>query len=479
MLRAAWIACIVAVPFAAGAGEPPFRVGGDSRVHPEDFVITEFAAGLDFPFGLAELPDGSLLVGVNAPATPNSSFRESVGSLLRLVDVDGDGVADGPGVTLFESLPGPITSVRRSGSVVVVARSGGISVLRLGRTAADPLDFAGSLDLAFPRPWVHASVGTAVRTNPDDPETLDVVFNVGSRRNAEASGEVVGLGGLLAADLAPDSVYKVTLDPGDSKLEASGLVLLAVGLRNAFGLAFDPWTGDLWMADNGIDGLEDPNEPLSADELNRIPAARIGGDVEDFGFPTTYIEYRTGRRVGDSGLDPAVAFQPLPAPDGAESEGPAEIAFAPQGFPEGLNDGLFVGFHGRFFLGGLENEENPLVYVDLDAGRYFHFVGTDEPGIGHLDSLLATQDALFLVDMSRDGSLAGSGTGVIYRIRAVPEPSAASALSLILAAGVWRRHRRRRLGGAMHGFPCRARLRRQASVALRTFRPTDVPDPSR
>ena len=131
-----------------------------------------------------------------------------------------------------------------------------------------------------------------------------------------------------------------------------GLQGWATGLRNAAGFAIHPETGDLYLQDNGIDGFSDSNEPHSADELNIIPAAQIGGKIEDFGFPFNHVRYRTGRVVG-GGIQPWVAFQPLPDPKtGNEAEGPNDICFAPPEFPEGLNHGLFVGFHGRFNYAG-------------------------------------------------------------------------------------------------------------------------------
>jgi hypothetical protein len=118
-----------------------------------------------------------------------------------------------------------------------------------------------------------------------------------------------------------------------------------------------------------------------------------------------------------------VTFQPWPDPwTGSESEGPSEIAFAPPGFPTGLNNGIFVGFHGRFDLGGLANEENPLVFYDRATGKYFDFIGNNEPNVGHLDGLLSTSNALFIADLSTNGDLfssAGTGAGAIYMIKAV------------------------------------------------------------
>src|SRR5262249_26377143 len=48
----------------------------------------------------------------------------------------------------------------------------------------------------------------------------------------------------------------------------------------------------------------------------------------------------------------------------------------------------------------------------------------DEPGIGHLDSLLAANDSLFLADVSSDGSMdSGALSGVIYQIKAISQSS--------------------------------------------------------
>ena len=188
-------------------------------------------------------------------------------------------------------------------------------------------------------------------------------------------------------------------------------------------MAFDPTSGALYFEENGIDFPPNQDEPLSADRLLAIPAALIGTKVFNFGFPDSYIAYRTGAFVGPRTSRPVVAFQPWPDPyTGSESEGPSEIAFAPAGFPSGLNNGIFVGFHGRFDLGGLANEENPLVFYNRATRKYFDFIGNNEPNIGHLDGLLSTSNALFIADLSSNGDLfssQGTGAGVIYMVKAV------------------------------------------------------------
>jgi hypothetical protein len=168
--------------------------------------------------------------------------------------------------------------------------------------------------------------------------------------------------------------------------------------------------GNLWFSDNAIDNSQNGNgdEPPQADELNFIAAHDVGSTVPDFGFPTCYIQYRTGIPIGTGCVQPVIAFQPLPNGTslGSESEGPAGMALAPPGFPAGFNRGIFIGFFGKF-VNGTGNEENAVVYCEPRTGRYLHFVENSQPDVGHLDGLLATSDALYMSDY---------GTGNVYRV---------------------------------------------------------------
>lgn len=402
----------------AGAQAPDLQPGPGYT--PRDFRVTTFAQGLRFPLSMQRLADGSLLVGVSNPT--GGSFFASTGELARLVDADGDGVADGPATILYTGLPGMVTSVRQAGTLVLVTSAGTrITVLRQGQRPSDPLTFVSSLNFTFPNNWEHTTYTLAVRPVAGQTAQYEVVFNVGSQENFAVSTGTVKLSGLLTATLQGESLYKFLLKDFGDHVTASNLTHIATGLRNAAGILFHPQTGDLYFTDNGIDGLQDPNEPLSADELNRIAAADIGGSVENFGFPSDYIEYRTGKHVGSGGVQPLIAFQPLPDPmTGSESEGPNEITLAPTGFPPALRNGIFIGFHGKFGQAGIENEENPLVYCDPEQRSYFQIIGNDEPNVGHLDGLLATTDSLFVADWSVHGSYGNTDTGAIYQIKYYP-----------------------------------------------------------
>src|SRR5687767_6794562 len=95
----------------------PFSVGGDPSVNPADFRVTTFATGLNFPYGMQQLPDGSLLVATSRPNAAGGSYLNSTGQLVRLVDGDGDGMADGPGTVVATGLPGRMTDLRLAGSL--------------------------------------------------------------------------------------------------------------------------------------------------------------------------------------------------------------------------------------------------------------------------------------------------------------------------------------------------------------------------
>jgi glucose/arabinose dehydrogenase len=421
----------------------PFTIGGDPRVHPEDFRITTFATGLNFPYSMQQLSDRSLLVGTSQPVSGN--FYNSVGELVRFVDANQDGVADGPDTVLYTGLPGALTAVRQAGTLFFVTStqsgSESISVLRAGATPADPLTLLGSINFSFPSGWEHTTFENAVQPVAGQPGYYTLYFNVGSQVNDAKTTATVPLSGLLTGTVNGDAIYEVTVQDTGGVPNFTNLTQIATGLRNAAGMTFDPRSGDFYFEDNGIDGGGSPEEELSADEINRIKAADIGKSIPDFGFPSDYIDYFTGKEVGSGGVQPFVAFVPGSGP---EIAGPAEIAFAPQQFPAGLRNGIFVGFHGLFDLGGTANDENPVAYVDLSTHSYFRFIPNSVAGVGHLDGLLSTSDSLFLADLSSNGDIFNSTqTGVIYQIKAeppvlapIPDQSITEGSTLTLTASV-------------------------------------------
>jgi glucose/arabinose dehydrogenase len=314
--------------------------------------------------------------------------------------------------------------------VFVVGRPFPITILRAGAAPSDPLTLLGKLIINYPGGWTqHQHSELDLRRTPGFTNRYDLFFQVGAENNFSATTRTATLANQnvsgAVGSLAGDSVHMITIIDDGIALSATNLTRVASGVRNPAGFAFQQASGDFYFEDNGIDGLVDPGEPLSADELNYIARTNIGGPVEFFGFPSNYIAYRTGASVGGAGVQPLIAFQPVPNPsNGHESEGPDQITFAPPGFPDGLNTGIFLGFHGQYSLGGVNNEENPVVYADPATGAYFHFIEGQQPGVGHLDGLLATRDSLFVADLATNGNIYSSaGAGVIYQVKSLVTPS--------------------------------------------------------
>jgi len=425
----------------------PFELKGPG-VDPSQFEVTEYATGLNYPVGMVELSDGSVVVGVT---NATSFFSGNSGSLVRLIDADADGVAETQQTWVDDVPLGKVSALRSAGDLLFVTGQGSpMAIYRMGETLDSAPSLLGTMEIGYSGPWLHPHSTFATRDTPGVADSYDLFFHLGSQENfADTTATLpftssFGPGG----NLAGDAIHMVRVVAQGETVATEAPVQIATGLRSAAGMAFHPDTGDLYLQDNGIDGVNDPNEPTSADELNVISAADIGRAIVDFGFPHNYDEYRTGNKIGGEATQPLFAFQPLPAPDGAESEGPNDIAFAPPTFPAGLNNGIFVGMHGKFSLGGTENEENPLVFANLEDGSYFHMIENTEAGVGHLDGLLSTHDSLFIADISPQGAFRASNanTGVIYKVRSlVPEPDG-SLLCLpgMLVLLIGRRSRRRR-----------------------------------
>lgn len=438
------------------------------------FRVTAFATGLAYPTSMATLADGSLLVATSDGGTDwqaNSLFASPRGALVRLVDADGDGVADEPPQTMAADLPGLVTSVRRVGDLVFALSSKAgqetVTILRTGASAVAPLTAAGRLSFTFSAGFEHTTYALAARATPDGDVAL--YFNTGSRQNSISTpadvrvdiavGDGAAFEGSGSRSLAADSISRVIVRDAGTSLTVSAPEQIARGLRNAAGMVFDD-AGDLWLQDNGIDMEGNRGVSFSADELNRVHAADVGVSVPTFGFADTYVRYSDGQTVGPTeGVTlPLAAFLPI---DGRKSEGAVELAFAPGTFPADFAGGLFVPFSGVFNRGGPANDENPVVFVDPATGDRFHFI---ESGVmGHPNGLLAADSGLFITDLNPTGrfgdpiatdgaaltlnGIPADRAGVIYlvspTVAPVPEPSTWAMAVAAFACGSVAMARRR------------------------------------
>jgi glucose/arabinose dehydrogenase len=135
--------------------------------------------------------------------------------------------------------------------------------------------------------------------------------------------------------------------------DGSGGRLFSRGLRNAVGLAVNPWNQQLWATNNGRDNLGDNSPPET------IYALRDGAN---YGWPAchagTIIDPDFGQANSCEGVvAPLVKMQAHSAPLG--------LAFYPQGAFPAAYHGLFVAFHGSW------NRSVPtgykVVFIPLDA----------------------------------------------------------------------------------------------------------------
>src|SRR5262245_42679209 len=93
MLR--WVGLILGIAGNALASVP-FVLQGPG-IDPSHFQVTAFATGLNYPVGMATMSDGSLLV----TSTDGPNYFNSQARLIRLVDSNHDGKADGPPTVLL------------------------------------------------------------------------------------------------------------------------------------------------------------------------------------------------------------------------------------------------------------------------------------------------------------------------------------------------------------------------------------------
>ena len=461
-------------------------VGGPS-VDPADFRVTTFASGLNYPYSMQQLSDGSLLVATSRPINPSSpSYWNSTGELVRLVDADGNGEADGPGTVLATGLPGSLTSVRVAGNLVFATSSQEgsqrITVLRAGATPADPLTPVGSIDFDFPAGWWHTTYALAVRPTPGAAGRYDLFFNVGSQYNFE-----------------PTTHDRPGQRPDHGRPQRRLDLHGHRRPRPRDARPVEPDADRHWPAQRRGDRRPpDDRRPVLRGQRHRRLRRRQRADQRRRAEPdrrsptsagpsrisaTRPITSSTARaaRWGSGGIDPLFAFQPIPDPPTApRAKARPRSPWPRRGSRAVSTTASSSASTARAATGGLANEENPLVFANLATGGYFHFISNNEPSVGHLDGLLSTSDSLFVADIDPTGRLSRhAGAGVIYQIRAIPDISALRLRhdQLTSGAGLHARHRDEPLHrGPGFGWTigCPSRDRGSGTALTRDFAMTEA-----
>ncbi|MFZ4410365.1 MAG: PQQ-dependent sugar dehydrogenase [Paracraurococcus sp.] len=249
------------------------------------FRVTEFAAGLDHPWGGAFLPDGRLLV------------TERPGR-LRVVDRNGQvsaplaGVpaveARGQGGLLDLALAPDFDRTRELYLCQAMAVQGGaLTRLVRARLAADATALEGVTAILDATPAQESGrnhFGCRIAFGADGALYLSTGDRYATKLRAQRPDDLAGKVLRLARNGAPLPDNPFAGRPG-TRAE-----IFTLGHRNPQGLAFNPWTGSLWQAEFGARG---------GDEINVLrPGANYGWPLVTKG-----VDY-DGSRIGEGASRP-------------------------------------------------------------------------------------------------------------------------------------------------------------------------------
>ena len=352
-----------AAPVSQGPANRPDQIpafSGQTRVDAVNsgvaFKISQVASGLEYPWGLAFLPDGRALV------------TEKPGR-LRVIAADG-------------SLSAPVAGVPN----VYYAGQGGLQDVLVvpGSTTRVCLSYAakrssgGATGLTV-RCYTASASGTSIRlTNGQTvwhqlPSYAGGHGQYGGRLALAKDGTLFITAGdrqdpavrVRAQDLTSGigKVIRVNLDgtiPADnpfaSSQNATTRAIWAQGFRNPYGAAISPKTGQLWTTENG---------PRGGDELNAPKAGK------NYGWPViTYGEDYSGAPIGGNitqkpGLEqPVYYWDPVIAPSGTAW----------------YTGALFPRWQGSLFIGGLASQS--LTRLEIDEVRE-RVTGEEKFSLGH------------------------------------------------------------------------------------------------
>ena len=165
----------------AASAVVPFTLTGPG-VNPADFEVTIFSSGLDYPNGMVELEDGSILVAVS---DGSPEYFSGAGRIVRLEDTDGDGVADGLPTVLTSGLAPPLTALDREGSLVfAMGAAAPIYIFRTGATPASTLTLIGQIDFDYSASReYHGNSALLVRKAPGVDDRYELIFQIGGEEN--------------------------------------------------------------------------------------------------------------------------------------------------------------------------------------------------------------------------------------------------------------------------------------------------------
>jgi len=374
-----------ALPITAGMGPHPAlpepqistlptvniapAVGWQGNARPQagkGLQVQPFAQGLDHPRWLHVLPNGDVLVAeTNAPAKPEGSggvkdwmakrvmskagaVTPSADRISLLRDTDGDGVADQRTVFL-DNLNSPF-GMALMGNTLYVANTDGV-VRFPYRADQTQITAAGEPVTALPGgPLNHHWTKNLIAS----PNGSKLYAAVGSNSNVAENG--------LDQEQNRAAIWEIDPSTGNKRLFASGL-------RNPVGMAWEPYSGELWTVVNERDELGNDLVP------DYMTSVQDGGF---YGWPWSYYGQHEDQRV--SPKNPAMVAKAL-VPDYALGAHTASLGLSNavgSRLPAPFTEGLFIGQHGSWnrephsgykvlFVPFKEGRPNDAPYTVLDG----------------------------------------------------------------------------------------------------------------
>lgn len=385
--------------------------------------VARFAEGLDHPRILYALPNGDVLVTLTRAPKPEGnggggimatiegwiaamlfekagSAGESPNQIVLLRDEDGNGSAEKQVVILEDGLDSPSGMSWKDGTLYVANHN---AVL------AFPYELGSEKVSGSPRKLMDLPAGGNhwMRNIEIAPDGERLFVAVGSASNIGERG--------MEAEQGRAMIWEYNLATNRQRQ-------FAVGLRNANGMDFSPWTGELWTTVNERDML---GSDLVPDYLTNVP---VGAQ---YGWPWIYYKNNFDRRVEapmpkflqEYTRNPQYAMGPHVAALG--------LVFAKEGHVMGSKfaSGAFIARHGSW------NRKPPsgydVVYVGFD--KLGNPVGKPVPVLtGFLKSDGTTRGRPTWVEWAGDGALLVSDdtAGIIWRVRS-PSASPAPAIAAL------------------------------------------------
>jgi glucose/arabinose dehydrogenase len=381
--------------------EPVGWADDEVPIAAEGLAVTRFADGLEHPRTLQALPNGDILVSLTrAPAKEDDggimawiagllmdragAGGESPNQVVLLRDADGDGRAEVRQV-LLDGLDSPSGLAWHDGTLYVANHD---------EVLAYPYELGAAAVSGEPRKVTDLAAGGGhwMRNLAINEEGTKLYVAVGSDTNIADKG--------MEAEEGRALIWEVDLESGRRRIFGGGL-------RNANGLDFNPWSGELWTTVNERDML---GSDLVPDYLTNVP---VGAQ---YGWPWVYWGDNFDRRV-DYPIPDYINYVRTPEYALGPHVAALGLVFSEEGaqMGEDFSSGAFIARHGSW------NRKPPsgydVVYVAFDERG--NPTGKPVPVLtGFLKDDGTTRGRPTWVEWAGDGALLVSDdtAGIIWRV---------------------------------------------------------------